>query len=76
MTDLSNFFATVGHVLLAEADLCEALPDTCRTLVLAALLKDSASAIETGEIDQVSQKWRWYILAAMASAIEDLEAES
>lgn len=75
MTSLSNFFATVGHVLLAEADLCEALPDRCRTLVLAALLRESASAIETGEINQVSQKWRWYILAAMATVIEDLEAE-
>lgn len=75
MTDLSNFFATIGHVLLAEADLCEALPNRYRTSVLTALLRESASAIEAGEIDQVSQKWRWYILAAMATVIEDLEAE-
>jgi hypothetical protein len=75
MPDLSNFFATVGHVFLAEADLCEALPDRYRTLVLAALLRESASAIEIGDIDQVSQKWRAYILATMATVIEDLEAE-
>lgn len=75
MTDLDNFLATIGHVLLAEADLCEALPDRRRTLVLAALLRESASAIEAGDIDQVSQKWRAYILATMATVIEDLEAE-